>query len=256
MNIKDITLFIVVDEQHEKELRLTMPTWVKFRPEMIGMPVLLMYDSDWYSSNQQALNDFVQFVNNLGFLDIRVVPWNMKADSQREKMLSAFVLGSTEIKTEWYLKMDTDALATMPGDWLQDEWFLQSQDGRLPVFITSPWGYTKPAEFIERLEDWGDGVEGLKEYPRLNIQKKPGAVRLRHPRIISWCYFGNTEWTQKMAGLCKGKLPIPSQDTFLFYCAARRKEHYHRIRMATFGWSHIGRKFDHLAQICRRVMDE
>jgi hypothetical protein len=168
------------------------------------------------------------------------VLWDLPNVCQREKMLNGFVFGpASSVRTPWYLKLDTDSAAVAHGDWLQMQWFVPSDDGKPPVFVTSPWSYTKPADAIERLDAWAESVPGLSEFPALNLHPQPGSQLLAHKRIISWCFFGLTQWTTVMASYCAGRLPTGSQDTFLWYCAARRGEFFRTVRMSKFGWKHI-----------------
>jgi len=120
-----------------------------------------------------------------------------------------------------------------------ERWFAPDDRGRLPVFVASPWGYTKPADAIRRLDHWAAGIGEFSETTPLDIRSTPGSRLVRHPRIISWAFYGDTEWTRRMAAACDGRLPVPSQDTFLWYCAARRGDFFRRVNMKRHGWRHL-----------------
>jgi hypothetical protein len=47
-----------------------------------------------------------------------------------------------------------------------------------------------------------------------------------------------------MADACPQHLPVPSQDTFLWYCAARRREFFRRVAMISYGWRHVAVRHD------------
>jgi len=234
MELGNITLVLGVDALHLEELRHTWPTWMRFKPELLQMPVIVFYDPEEMGPED---GNFLHEHPNL-----RWVPWQMpEAQTQREKMITAWVhVPAMEVKTEWYLKLDTDVVATGAGDWIRDEWFQANADGELPVFVSSRWGYSKPAHVVDLLDDWADDVPELAQFPRLNLPREEGATRVRHKRIISWIFFGRTAWTAEVVRWLRPerRLPHPSQDTFLFYCAERGGRHYVRDRMSDYGWQH------------------
>lgn len=234
MNLRDITLVLGVDAKHLNELRWAWPTWMRHKPELNDMPCVIFYDAD--EINQSDL----RFIK--GHPHVTFIAWTMpSARSQREKMLSGFVhVPARHVSTPWYLKIDTDVIATGPGEWIKAEWFAPNETGEKPVFIASPWGYTKPRYAINMLDDWADGIAGLAVRPRLDLNYSTAEDRVRHPRIISWMFFGRTDWTREMAALAApdGRLPFPSQDTFLFYCAERLGKPYKRVQMSAHHWRH------------------
>jgi hypothetical protein len=156
-------------------------------------------------------------------------------------MLSAFVsIPSRYVTTPWFLKLDTDTYAINDYSWIDESWFDQDV-----CFISNPWGYTKPANSIDILDTWGDTIDDLKNKDRLNIHLLNNELKLYHPRIISWLYFCRTEWMEKVSSYTRinnsdfCKLPVPSQDTYCFYCAERRKDKYIKIKFKRRGWVHI-----------------
>lgn len=244
--LRDLTLLVAVDEQHLKELQLTWKTWATFKPEIVKCPLVLIHDAE-FDDSQIQLDPAPE--------NLTLVPWEMPAAAdQREKMLTSLVqVAAREVKTTWYLKLDTDVVAVNESEWLEPEWFNSDAHGRKPAFVSSPWGYTKPADAIDRLDDWGDTIDGLKQHQRLNLEPCEKPDRVNHARIISWCFFGNTEWTRQVSSWTNGRLPVASHDTFLFYCAERQGDHYFRHRMARCGWEHISH-FRRLKAKCQEVM--
>jgi hypothetical protein len=247
--LDELTLLLAVDESHIEQLATVWPTWTRFRPEFREIPILVSYDAEC-SVNELAIHSIIDNPN------VRMLPWRMdNAESQRERMLTSFVKAAgQEVKTKWYLKLDTDIVASSTGAWLETGWFRTDDDGRLPAFISSPWGYSKPADAIEKLDNWADGVDGLARFPRLDIPFDPRKERVRHSRIASWCFFGNTEWTQEVASYAKGRLPVPSHDTFLFYCAARRGDFYRREKMGDRGWEVVS-SMRRLRRRCSEILE-
>jgi len=245
----EFTTLIALDKPHVEELKITWPTWMKFRPEIKKNPLVVLCDVLTLDHEWRSLLEFLEHPQRKIVL---VPPAPVKTLTQRGRMLSSFVLyGPKAIETKWYLKLDTDTIATQESNWCKDEWFEDD-----PVFITSPWGYTKPADTLEKLDNWADNVTGLKEYPRLNLPYDPSWSRIKHGRIISYVFFGRAEWSRRMAEIAGGViLPWPSQDTYLWYCAARRKEFYRLYRMKKFGWGHVSRQKS-LREIRDRVLNE
>lgn len=233
MNYDNITLVLGVDAMHLQELRLVWPTWMKFKPEIKLMPCIVFYDANQVESSDL---DFVQMPN------LRCIPWHMaSATSQRELMLSGFLhIPAAEVKTEWYMKIDTDVVATGYGQWIKDEWFAPDERGRDPVFISAKWGYTKPRYLMDLLDDWADRVNIFKGTKRLNLPYSSESPRLWHRRISSWLFFGQTTWIKQIHELISpdGRMPYPSQDSFVFYCARRLGCHYVRVQMKSYNWDH------------------
>ena len=234
MNLADITLVLGLDAAHLEELRWTWPTWMRFKPELRAMPALVFYDP------AEIVPGDVTFLRE--HPNLRALPWEMPAAAdQREKMITGFVhIPAREVQTPWYLKLDTDAVATGPGPWIKDEWFQPGRRGRMATMVSSKWSYSKPYDVISRLDAWADKVRRLRRYPGLNLMGSPERNRVRHRRIISWLFFCRTDWTREVAGWlgADGRLPHPSQDTFLFYCAKRMRRRIVRERMSQYQWSH------------------
>lgn len=231
----EITTLVAVDADHMKELKLVWPTWVRHRPEILNWPLMIICDAD---RTEEAWRKELEFVQHPR---LKLWLWSMDGASQRHKMLSGFVYGAAQVETPWYLKLDTDAVAKEPADWYQSKWFLPDEAGRVPVFVSSPWKYSKPADVVARLDDWADQVPELGCFPRLNLAFEPGARIISHRRIISWCFFGNTSAVREAVRYAPERLPIASHDTFLWYVAARRGDFYRTVFMKRLGWDHISR---------------
>jgi hypothetical protein len=236
MKSEDFTTVVAIDEKHQHELKYAWKTWEKFKPEITSSQVVLIYDKDTIDLNNNSFIDFIIQRKN-------VTPFEWKPKEglykdQREKMLTSFFPALNLVKTKWYLKIDTDCIATTyDKNWLDDEFYRDN-----PVFVSNPWGYTKPNNTFDLMDDWGDTKDLLKSFPRLNLPYDKNSDLVRHERIISFVYFGLTDWTKQMMTMCENngdfKLPFPSQDTFAWYCAARRKELFKRIKYKKYGFEH------------------
>ena len=202
----EFTTVVAVDAAHVRELQIVWPTWVRHRPEIMRSPLLIIVDGA--AGSLEDWEDRLQFVEHPAR---RIRLWDQEGVSQREKMLTALtILPGMDVDTEWYLKLDTDVVATGPADWLREEWFAPGDEGSEPVFVSNPWGYTKPADAIERLDRWANMQPEFSGTQPLGLSPNPGESLVSHPRIISWCFFGRTKWTREVTTCCCGQLPIPS----------------------------------------------
>lgn len=200
------------------------------------MPAVIFYDAEQVSPADAPFTK--QHPN------VRWVPWEFPvAADQREKMVTGFVhIPAREVGTPWYLKLDTDTVATASGAWIEPTWFTSDVSGRVPVFVAAKWSYSKPRDVIARLDAWGDDVHPLKTFSPLRLIPSDEKNRVYHHRIISWIFFGRTDWTRTIVNWIgrDGRLPCPSQDTLLFYCAKRCGDRIVRERMTDYGWRHLG----------------
>lgn len=246
----EFTTVVGCDARYCKQFAMVWPTWRRYKPEILASPLLVVCDAaaggqSWWRRRLDWLDH----------PDWRVVLWDWPgrqagrsdAVSQRERMLSAFVYAPCEhVQTRYWLKLDTDAVATAPGAWFDREWFAGS-----PALVSSPWPYTKPGVWIDRLEEWGDGHPQLGAFASLGLRSPPGAATFRHARIASWLCFVRSDFGRLAASYAPKRLPVPSQDTYHWYVAARRGERITRRRMKDYGWAPIhndGRR--------RRLIDE
>lgn len=231
------TTIVGLDYEHLNELRLSWPTWALNRPEIMKQPVLFVCDDvedlGWWRR---------QISNIVSHSRVKValfVP-NAEPQSQRHKMLSALVeVPCDHVDTEWFLKLDTDCSAKNPGNWMRDEWFADPET----VFVARKWGYTKPAQMFIDLCEWAAGVQIFEHLPEVPGKWSDLDGRCEHHRIISYAMFGKIEFLKMCRDLYHTNLlPIPSQDTFLWYVAERLKLKYGRPGMRDAGWSHSRRK--------------
>jgi hypothetical protein len=230
---------------------MTWKTWQRHKPSTMDCPILIVYD------RQQVLPSRIVDLlgtDSLGGAGVQCYSWpptdveypagtDKWTDSQRYRMLSGFVHATAKmVDTPFWLKLDTDVVATGQDNWIDPNWFSDN-----PAIVAQPWGFTKPANQMVDLDTWvathGDVLTELRSKPPLNLRPKPGWSMIRHPRIISWCGFFNTEFTRKCSEWAEltcghGLLPVPSQDGFIWYCAARLGLPIVRPQMKNLGWEH------------------
>jgi hypothetical protein len=238
------SLLVAVDDHYLDKLVTTYPTWIACHPEILNMPHLLVYDSLQVRSTDPRFAQLSEMAERLALSsnrlpppEWRLVPWvQPEAESQRERMLTGLIRCCSAVQTPWYLKLDADTFANARTGFYFDRWFRQN-----PVFIASPWGYTKPADSLDRLDAWASTVPELRDGQAIERQVvlKDGLPwKVNHRRMASWVMFGRTDWTVWASGLCKGRLPFPSQDTYLSYLAVRTAAPWLTVKFRHFGWEH------------------
>jgi hypothetical protein len=178
--------------------------------------------------------------------------WN---DPQRAMMLAGFVyVPALFVDTPYWLKLDTDVVATGNDDWIDPEWFDEN-----PAIVSHKWGFTKPPDQMLKMDEWADD-KGLQS-PPLNLKPKEGSDRLSHKRIISWCGFFDTQFTLDIAKMTekpgrKFEIPVPSQDGLLWYMATRVGRKVVRTSMkGSRGWEHWS-TWKNVKRRSKEVMDE
>jgi len=230
----DVTICVVLDSRTAEQFRGVWPTWVKCKPWLRDYPWLIVCDAaslgtsplPWFNARHSE-----------------IVPWHFREDlDQRERMLTAWAKEiPRHIGTRYFAKIDTDVVATSSAPWPLPEWF---EDG--PAIIAPPWSYTKPKPRREdwglMLDNWAETVEALADRPALDLPRlQTGESKIRHPRVCGWCQIISTNFAYRVSQWFEGRMPVPSQDTFHWYCAARLGEPIHRVRMNRHGWKTINR---------------
>lgn len=239
----DFTIVIGVDAKHLDQAALTWPTIQRYKPSLLTRPRLVFYNAvNLSKSGRKAVEGEISRI--LSPSDI--VPWDTtyidygtgtsKWDNpHRHRMLAGFLYASRHVKTPYWLKLDTDAIATGVDDWIQPDWFKWS-----PAIVGPPWSYTKPPDQMLKLDQWV-AEHRLFSSPPLNLVPAAGASRLVHQRVAGWCNFFDTQMTQYCAEACErtvgaGKMAVPSLDGLLWYYAMRSDLPVVRVNMKRYGW--------------------
>ena len=245
MSIPDFTTVCGVDSKHLEQLLTVWPTWKRHKPGLLEQPMLIFFNHSQLTSHQvHSAIDHPDLLA-VGWPPVDAVyegnPDDKWTHPRRYMMLAGFVYVTAYlVTTPYWLKLDTDVVATGNDDWIDPSWFVDD-----PAIISHPWSFTKPPDQILQLDKWVDGggekLAELKNYPALNLVPKPGSDRVGHRRIISWCAFFNTGFTKMCATMAATtcgsyKLPVPSQDGFMFYVAKRMEKNIIRTSMKKRGW--------------------
>ncbi|MCP4540275.1 MAG: hypothetical protein GY832_24310 [Chloroflexi bacterium] len=241
-DIPEWTWCVVVDARTINQFRSVWPTWKVHRPELYNVPLVIICDSQagdarWWQKQLRFTSDHPD--RRLVFWDWPNLDDSQYGDmGQRERMLSAWVKAPPAfVTTPYFLKVDTDVVATETCRWIDKRWFVGG-----PSIIASPWGYTKSRDTDRPwpmiLDDWIEGIPEVRwPNPPLALpEPEPGNIRIRHPRIVSWCCFVSTAFAKLAADYAPGRLPVPSQDTYHWYLAHRRGDGIVRVKMKNYGW--------------------
>ena len=228
------TTVVGVDLNCYRQLALSILTWRKFRPEIFKNPMIAFYDSDQISEEMVRL--IVRHEN------CKFVPWGNSAiyDSQREKMLSGFVLvPPVHVETDWWVKIDTDVVSYSSQAWLEEAVFQPDV-----CFVGSPWSYTKPKDQMFCLNEWAKKTRLNEHDEPVFHGNDPNSNKLKHSRMCSWIFTCNTKWSKIAAQYAiescpEGKIPVPSQDGYHFYIALRRHDKWLSFPFKNFGWKTI-----------------
>jgi len=238
---QNFTTVVALDRHCADQLEGVWPTWRRFKPEIFRRPLLAV--CDYMAGNDRWWKHRLRFLDHP---DRKLALWDwpdsddseLAGMSQRERMLTGWVkVPPVFVETDYWLKIDTDVVATHRGPWFFDEWFAGK-----PALIASPWGYTKPARWPGDLDRWAATVPTLAPGPALDLpEPAPDQGTIRHKRIASWLCFVNKIWSKTCVTHSPGRLPVPSQDTYHWYCAWRMGETVVRAKMKRYGWACINR---------------
>lgn len=232
----DFTTVVALDAAHLDSFAGVLPTWHRHRPELMSRPWLIICDGQGGDARRWR-RQLCRL--SLPSYELAIWDWPNRDDTefagmtQRERMLTSFVrVPPLMVTTPYWLKIDTDVVATERVEPFPDpEWFAD-----MPVAVANPWGYTKPRHWIYNLEEWATTVPGLAECAPLRLPPlEQGGEVLRHKRIASAVCFVDTIWSRLADDLCPGRLPVPSQDTYYYYIAAKRRDLIRRLRFKSHG---------------------
>jgi hypothetical protein len=205
----EVTIVTACDPKYVEYLRATLPNWIKHKH--VDKFPMIVYVNGFRRVRRNKELDFLRAYPN-----IRIIAWDMpEAESQRERMLTAFVLGAArDVTTPYWVKIDADAYAT------NDQPLLIAEMKKY-VICGHKWGYSF-AKHIDPLIKWANAQPAFKDTPVDTFdQSKVDGRRYSHKRVASYVQFHKSEFVRMAATIAGNRLPIPSHDTYLWYVADR-----------------------------------
>jgi len=264
----EYTTVVGTDEKHFQQLSLVYLTWIKHKSSLLKHPMILFADNaDRATLTEKRIRELIVHP------DLKVVYWPPEGvvyeekvidskhkfgKAQRYKMMAGFVhVPAAHVETEYWLKLDSDAVALGQDDWIDPDWFILH-----PSIVGHRWGFTKPSYFPLYMDDWCEvNMGSYFSTNRMDLPlDSPTSERISHPRISSWCAFFASDFTREAAYFAKlhcgeGMLPIPSQDTYLWYMAARIDPNaIVRVNMKGHGWTYRS-NYNSVCQLVREALD-
>ena len=237
---KDFTIVLGVDRRTLDQLQIVLPTWKLCKPSLFDRRVVVFYDqTELDSSVVRAAIDLPSFSLVEWPWEDAVYSGDGKSKwtlSQRHKMLAGFVhVPAQFVQTRYWLKLDTDAVATGVDNWINNDWFDEE-----PGIVAQRWGYTKPVNQMSYLDKWAETYDMSGH--ALGIPVGDGATKLVHPRIASWCGFFSQQLTAIAAAYAekhcgRGQIPVPSQDGYHWYMSKRLGYKVVRANFKNRGWA-------------------
>ncbi len=247
--LPDMTVVVPVHRDELPKLRESWSTWMKFKPWLTELPLLVAHYPEVPAAELQSV------VSGHPRCRIEALPCESDEKWEWERAKIRELPGL--VSTEWFWMLEPTAVATSRRDWLTPGLFAGGDEaGKSLVFAACRWGYTKPAGIYEQLDDWGDRIEFLKDHPRLNWKANGKTDRLQHKAISTWSFLVNTDWAKAVAEAIDETTPPCEHSTFMLFCASRRGEPIHRIPMKQMGWDHsFGWKAEQMRQHRSRLLE-
>jgi hypothetical protein len=112
----DVTIVTACDPKYVEHLKITLPNWIKFKN--VDQYPFIIYVNGFEDPYSDKRLEFLKVLPRY-----QIIKWDMpQAESQRERMLSAFVMGTAkDVKTPYWMKIDADAFATNQKPLIDDE---------------------------------------------------------------------------------------------------------------------------------------
>lgn len=194
----DFTIVTACNKDYLEKLKATLPTW-PIKPQFKGKPIIVLYNGIEEKQLEFVKKHFPKYT---------FINWSMKdVDNTRELMLSSFVYIANKIDTPYYVKIDSETYFTNSRD------VFDSRDFTFDI-VGHSWGYTKPGYYLDILDNF---------FFNKNIPiNKEQTVRAQH-RFASFLCLHKTEFVKEVISKIGDKLPVPSHDTLLWYCAENFK---------------------------------
>ena len=255
MSQPQFTTIVAVDAEHLREFVVAFPTWVQNVRGFDRKSLLLLFDSNMSAGEIASLHAYSDCPVHVDEILPPKFP-RTYAVTQRERMLSAIAYATRRVTTKWFLKLDTDTIAMPGGDWLYEAAVKNEDASGGAVIIAPRWGYTKPGHWLDMLDLWADTVPQLRHSYRPKRTMSGNVAK--SPRIISYAMFGRTDFANECLDLLADRegrrLPVPSQDTFAWYCAVAMQRDVVRVNPSGIRWRHAGGNYGKLTTLAREAL--
>jgi len=229
--MKDFTIVTGCTPDYMKKLMISLPSWV-IKPQFQNKKLII-----FYNGFKRPGREF-SFVRKY-FKEFELIEWNMKEGNIREKMLSSFILGVDNIKTDHFVKIDADTFFINKKDVFIDSDFDYD-------IVSHSWSYTKPGWWKYALDNF---------FYKKNDLIDTDLARYDCPRIQSICCLHKTEFVKEVKNMCGERLPVPSHDTVLWYLANEMKDRKWLGRnLKKAGISHVKREKSMRDEICANII--
>ena len=247
-DLPPLTAITAVDRSSLDTFYWTWQTWMRHRESLLSMPCRILHDP------RERIHEDLRMITQR-HAKCELVPVIPDGDSTgRDRWSHAYLRAADAINTPWYLRLDPEAVACRKSRWLSPQWF-QVAGGDF-AFASHAWNYTKPAHVFKLLDDWAQAIPEFADGPSLDVRYEEQGNTAVHDTISSWFFLGNTAWTRKLLLLAPHRLPCPSHEAFMVYCATRLRTPILRMSMKALGWDHSFSKKWSAIDLSRNVLGQ
>ena len=221
-DFNDVTVVTSCTPNTIASLLLTFPNWMKYKKIDQYKVLIFLVGFENGDDRLDLLHPIIASHPN-----VQLIPWAMpNADDLTEELESAFVFGAAKfVQTGYWFKISPDAYAV-------NDIPLITEEMKDYSFCGHKWGYSY-ADHIKQLDEWSKGNFRAK-MRHANPMYDPDLVNgdkhsHKNKRTSSFVQMHRTSFTKWCAEIAGEKLPVPSQDTFMFYVCERFGNHYKAI---------------------------
>lgn len=222
---KMLTNVTAVNKKYLMKLFKNINSWMKIK-YFKNHELIIMCDQDCINSNE-----IIEIQRKYSNVRITLIDNSLPFETEREKMLTAFVHGPPKfVRTKYWVKVDCDSYVQpdVQDINLDKEIFQHTLTGHKWHFtkVKSDPQYEKDnIHWLHKLDDICDKIPDFKGTKRLFDGVKSDGARITHSRIASFFSVELTKWTKHLSDICtqhnNGRLLVPSQDTLTWYCVTR-----------------------------------
>ena len=200
--LENVSVVTAVNERYLKKFKKNMPKLAT----LFNAPLFVYY-------NGVSPDEIAEIVPQANLIE-----WDMDVPTDRERMLSAFILGTAkDITTKFWVKLDCDTVFNREDANLDFPkiCYKSHLSGHKCAYTKTKGGRSK-RHFLNVLDSWWEEKTGEKPiFPEIEGRT------FRHSRIASFVCMQTLRLTQKVAEMSGGRLPIESHDTTMWFVAHR-----------------------------------